>query len=291
MHVLKSFDYFEPQTVKEATLLLSTHEKKGQVLAGGVDLIPRMRTGREEADFLVNIQRIPDLDKVEKAEAHSLTFGAAVKLQTLETSKSIQDDYPILYDAIHQISSLQTKCMGTVVGNICVATPASDIVTTLFVLDAVLTIEGVNGEREESIKDFYVDYGRTTLQRGELVTKVFLPAPRTGGTSSVFMNLVRTHADIAKISIAVTITVRGNICRNTKIAVGAAAPTVIRAIKAETVLLGQKVTPNIINKAAATAAGETKPITDLRSTAQYRREVTEVLVRRALEKAIHQVRS
>ncbi|MFC1867117.1 FAD binding domain-containing protein [Thermodesulfobacteriota bacterium] len=290
MRVLKPFDYFEPGTVREAAQLLATHAGSARVLAGGIDLIPRMRMGKIKADVLVNIQKIPGLDAVEADSAGSLKFGAMATLHSLETSKAVRESYPALYKAIHQISSVQAKHMGTAVGNLCVATPASDVATSLFALGAELTITGVEGERKEPIHAFYLDYGRTSLQSGEMVTEVFLPAP-PAGTGTAFMNLIRTHADIAKVTVATVITATGGICREARIAVGAAAPTVFRAAKAEAVLKGQKVTPETIHEAAEKAAGETEPITDLRSTAEYRREMTGVLVRRALEKASAKAKS
>ena len=151
MRILKPFDYYEPTTVKEAVKLLSTHGEKAQVLAGGIDLIPRMRKGAIKADYLVNIQNIPDLEYISNGSAKGLKFGAMTRLHSLDTSKEIQKNYPILYEAIHQITSVQTKYMGTAVGNICVATPASDIATVLLALDAELAISGANGERTETI--------------------------------------------------------------------------------------------------------------------------------------------
>jgi len=248
--------------------------KQGEKI-GGSTLLPR------DLRFKL-VKNISDL-----TTANGMKFGAMATLHSLETSKAIQDDYPILYEAIHQISSVQAKNMGTAVGNLCVATPASDVATALFALGAELTIEGVDGERKESIEKFYVDYGRTSLQKNEIVTEVFLPRP-PAGTGAAFMNLVRTHADIAKVSIAVAITVKDGVCEKARIAVGAAAPTVFRATKAEAALNGQKVTPEAIREAAETAAGETKPITDLRSTAEYRRKMTGVLAGRAMEKALQQ---
>jgi carbon-monoxide dehydrogenase medium subunit len=175
--------------------------------------------------------------------------------------------------------------MGTAVGNLCVATPASDVATALFALGAQLKIAGLKGERLEPIEKFYVDYRLTSLKRGEMVTGVVLPHPPPG-TGAAFFNLVRTHADIAKISAAAAVLVQNGICREVRIAIGAAAPTVFRAVKAEKLLTGQKITPEVMNEAAETAAGETRPITDLRSTAGYRKEMAKVLVRRALEKAL-----
>jgi carbon-monoxide dehydrogenase medium subunit len=180
--------------------------------------------------------------------------------------------------------------MGTAVGNLCVATPASDVATSLFALGAQLKITGPKGERIEPIEKFYVDYRLTSLKRGEMVTEVLLPNPPPG-TGTAFFNLVRTRADIAKIGAATAILVQNGICREVRIAIGAAAPTVFRAVKAETLLTGQKITPQVIHKAAETAAGETKPITDLRSTANYRKEMARILVRRALEKALENAKS
>ena len=290
MRTLKPFDYFEPGTVKEAVKLLSTHGEKAQVLAGGIDLIPRMRKGAIKADYLINIQNIPELEYIKDGGAKGLKFGAMARLHSLETSKEVQKSYPILYEAVHQITSVQTKYMGTAVGNICVGTPASDVATVLLALDAELMIAGVNGERTEPMPKFYVDYLRTSLKRGELVTGVLLPNP-TNGMGTAFLNLVRTHADIAKISVAIAITVEKDICKEARIAIGSAAPTIFRATKAEAVLKGQKINSEAITKAAETAAGETKPITDLRSTAEYRKEMARVLVTRALEKALERAKA
>jgi carbon-monoxide dehydrogenase medium subunit len=234
---------------------------------------------------VVNIQRIPGLEYIGPDEKQGITFGAMSRLRSIEVFKTIQNKYPILYEAIHQITSVQAKYMGTAVGNLCVATPASDVATSLFALGAQLKITGLRGERIEPIEKFYVDYRLTSLRRGEMVTGVVLPNPLPG-TGTAFFNLARTHADIAKISAAAAILVQDGICREVRIAIGAAAPTVIRAVKAETLFTGRKITPEVMNEAAETAAGETKPITDLRSTAGYRKEMAKVLVRRALERAL-----
>lgn len=282
---MKPFEYFEPRTVGEAIQILSDYGDKAQILSGGIDLIPRMQKGDIHAEYVVNIQKIPGLEYIEPIGKEGFTFGAMSRLRSLEVSQSIQNGYPILYEAIHQITSVQAKYMGTAVGNLCVATPASDVATSLFALGARLKITGPKGERIEPIEKFYVDYRLTSLKRGEMVTEVLLPHPPPG-TGTAFFNLVRTRADIAKIGAATAIFVQNGICREVRIAIGAAAPTVFRAVKAETLLTGQKITPREINEAAETAAGETKPITDLRSTAKYRKEMARVLVKRALEKAL-----
>lgn len=282
---MKSFEYYEPRTVREALRLLSAYRKTAQILAGGLDLIPRMQKGDSEAEQVVNIQKIAGLQNIVPDKEGGVAFGAMVRLRSLEASKAIQSAYPILYEAVHQITSVQTKYMGTAVGNLCVATPASDVATALLALGAQLQIAGRESERTEPIEKFYVDYRLTSLRDGEMVTQVVLPDP-SPGTGAAFFNLVRTHADIAKIIVAATIVVRNGVCREARIAVGAAAPTVFRAAGAEALVTGQRITPRVIEEAAEMAAGEIKPITDIRSTAEYRREMTRVLVKRALEKAL-----
>jgi carbon-monoxide dehydrogenase medium subunit len=286
---MKPFEYFEPATVTEATQLLSHYGERARVLAGGVDLVPRMRKGDITADQVVNIQKIRGLDSIESQDKQGLVFGAMAKLYSLEMSEPLQRNFPILFDAIHQITSVQAKHMGTAVGNLCVGTPASDVATALFTLGAQLKIAGPKGERTEPIENFYLDHRRTSLQQGEMVTGVFLPNP-SPGTGTAFLNLVRTHADIAKVSVAVAVITRDGICREARIAIGSAAPTVFRAAGAEADLIGQKGTPQVIHQAAATAAGQTRPISDVRSSAEYRQETTRVLVRRALEKAWQKAR-
>src|SRR4030042_6316053 len=229
---MKPFEYFEPSTVEEATQLLSNYGEKAQILAGGIDLIPRMRKEDIKAEYVIHIQNIPDLDYIGPDGKQGLKFGAMAKLYSLETSKGIQENYPVLHEAIHQITSVQAKYMGTAVGNLCVGPPASDVATALYALGAELKIAGDQGERTEPIEKFYLDYLRTSLKPGEMVIGVFLPK-LLPGTGPSFLHLVRPHSDIAKISVAVAVTIEDGICRGARIAIGAAAPTVLRAANAE----------------------------------------------------------
>ncbi|MDP6180205.1 MAG: xanthine dehydrogenase family protein subunit M, partial [Desulfatiglandales bacterium] len=237
---------------------------------------------------LVNIQNIPGLDYIKGNGKDSLRFGALTTIRSIELSPIIQKDYIILYEAAHQLPSLQVKSMGTLVGNLCVGTPASDMATSLFALDAELKIVNKNGEKNMPIKDFYLGPGETALKQGEIVTGVILPGvkPGTGGS---FQHLVRTKADISKVCVAVMETIAEGTCQEAKIALGAVAPTVFRAEKAEKILKGRKLDQDVIETGAKAAAEETKPITDLRSNAEYRKETTRVLVKRALIKALERV--
>jgi len=286
---MKPFEYFEPRTLAEATQLLSEYDGKAKILAGGIDLLPRMRKGGVAADYVISIQKIPDLEYIEP-DGEGIRFGAMTRLRSLETFDTIRTQYPVFYDAVHQITSVQAKCMGTAVGNLCVATPASDVATALLALGAELKITGPKGERTEAFDRFYLGYFKICLEKGEIVSEVRVPGPASS-SGGAFLNLVRTHSDIAKVSVATAITMNGALCRDARIAIGAAAPMVFRAVKAEAVLRDQKVTLDAIQRAAELAATEIRPITDLRSTAVYRREMTKVLVGRALQQAFERART
>lgn len=281
---LKPFEYLEPTTIDEAVQFLKKYGTKARVFAGNVDLVARMRRRLVTPQYVISLLGIPDLDYIQSDEA-GLRFGALTTIRSIERSPVVEKSYVALHEAASQIASVQVKTMATVVGNLCVATPASDIAAALYALGGRLKIVGPGSEKTISIEDFYVGVNQTVLKPDEIVTEVIVPSPaqQTGGA---FLKLVRTASDIAKINVAVTLTVTDNTCKEAKVVLGAVAPTVIRATRAEAALRDSKFEPETVEKAAQLAAQEAKPITDLRSTLEYRREMVRVLVRRAVGKAL-----
>jgi len=285
MHqTLRPFELLEPETVEEAVQILSSYGNKAKVLAGGIDLVSRMRRWQIKPECLVSIQKIPGLDYIEGNGGGRLSIGALTTLRSVELSPIIQKDWMILYEVAHQIASIQVKTMGTVVGNLCVATPASDIVPVLFVLGAELKIVGPTSEKTIPIENFYIGVDQTILEPNQVVTEIVIPGI-PAGAGGAFLKLEKTKADIAKVNVAATVTVTNGTCKEAKIALGAVAPCVIRATRAEGILKGEKLDEKTTARAAEAAADEATPITDLRSTAEYRKEMVAVLVRRAIEKA------
>ena len=283
--VLNYFEYFEPMTVDEAMRLLSKYGAEAKLMAGGVDLVLKMRLRQLMPKYVISLQKLPGLDYIDGGGREDLKFGALVTLRSIELSPTIRKDWALLYEAIHQIASVQVKTMGTVVGNLCVATPASDIAPVLLVLAAKVKITGVASEKVIPVEHLFVAVGKTILEPHEIITEILVPRlpARTGGA---FMKLAKTADDIAKVNVAVTVTVANGRCDEAKIALGSVAPTPIRAIKAEETLMGQKLDEKAIVRAAEAAAESVKPITDVRSTATYRKEMVKVLVTDALEKAV-----
>lgn len=286
MHrVLKPFEFFEPKTVDEVVQLLFMYGAKAKVMAGGVDLVLKMRLRELMPEYVVSLQKVPELDYIEGDRETGLRFGALATLRQIELSPIVQRNWVLLYEAVHQIASVQAKTMGTAVGNLCVATPASDVAPALFALGAKVKIAGTASEKVIPIEDLFVAVGKTILEPHEIVTEIFVPAlpARTGGA---FMKLAKTMDDIAKINTAVTVTVADGKCQQARIALGSVAPTPIRVTEAEETLKTQKLDEKTIARAAEAAAESVKPITDVRSTAVYRKEMAKVLVKDALEKAV-----
>lgn len=285
MHrTLRPFELLEPDSVAEAVRLLDAHEGRAQVLAGGIDLIAKMRRWQLAPECLVSIRRIPRLGRLEVNDAGGLEIGSLVSLRTLELSPLVREGWPVLHEAVRQIASVQVKTMGTVIGNLCVATPASDVAVALYVLDARLTVIGPERERTLPIDEFFLPVATSVLGTDEIVTGVTVPhlAP---GTGAAFLKLAHTKACIAKVNVATLLSPEAGLSSKVRIALGAVGPTVIRARQAEAVLAGRAASPELIAQAAETAAQESEPQDDLRASAGYRRRMVEVLVGRALTEA------
>lgn len=280
---IRQFELFEPITVKEAVQLLSRYGDKAKILAGGVDLISRMMRWQVKPEYIVSIRRIPGLDYIKGDGVKGLKIGTMTTLRSIELSPAIEKDYTVLYEAVHQIASIQVKTMATVAGNLCVSTPASDIVPALCVLKARLKIAGK--DKVVPIEDFFIDTGKTILQPNQIVTEIQIPAVLPG-TVAAFLKLKPVKASISKVNVAVMLNLKNGVCEDARIALGSVAPKMLRATKAEEILKGKKINNDVIVHAAKTAAEESKPITDLRSTAKYRKEMVAVLVKRAIIAAL-----
>ena len=282
---LRPFEYIEAGSVEEAAGILSTWGGKARVLAGGVSLIDDMRRRVATPECVVSIRALPGIGLVQGDGVSGLGIGAMVTLRTAEAFPSIKRDYLALYEGIAHIPSLQVKSMATVVGNLCVASPASDVAPPLIAMGGQVRMEGTEGSRTLPLEDFFLGVNRTALGPGELVTLVSVPAPGPG-SGGAFMRLARTATDVAKLNVAVMMRVGDGVCQDVRIALGAVAPRPIRARKAEDILRGRKVEWKRIAAAAEAACEEISPISDIRSTVEYRKEMTKLLVRKSLEKAL-----
>lgn len=283
--VLPQFEYMTPKSVEETCRLLKELGPEARVMAGATDLIPPMRDHavKPEPKYLLDIKGIPGLDELTYDEESGLKIGALTKLRTIETSELVKKVNPAVAHAAKVIASTQIRYKGTLVGNICNASPSMDSAPNLLAQDAVILIQGVDGKREVPAKDFFTGVKRTCLQSGEMVTGVVIPPLGKNDRAVYIKHAVRKAMDLAIIGVAVKLTVKDGVCSDAKIALGAVATTPILAPKAAEVLIGQKLTDEVIEKCGQAAMDSCSPISDIRASKEYRKAMIGVFTKRAVK--------
>jgi carbon-monoxide dehydrogenase medium subunit len=278
-------DYFEPKSVDEALSLLAKYGEQARVIAGGTDVMVDMKF-KEEPGCLVNIKRISGLGAVQENGA-GLRIGPLVTIRELETNKLVKERLSVLWDASHQFASLQIRNTATLGGNICRASPSGEMLAPLLVLEAQATLNFSDGEKIEPFSSFFQGPGKTSLGAKGLLTAIHIPYPDPDSCGIYLKQAVRGAMDIAMVGAAVLITPDANkkTLREARIGLGAVAPTPIRASKAEALLRGKLLTAALLKEAAALAASESRPISDQRSSTEYRSWIVEALTRRGLQRA------
>jgi carbon-monoxide dehydrogenase medium subunit len=281
-HILsREFEYFEPRTVEEALSLLVSHRNKTKVMAGGTDLLVQMKMGKVDPDCVINLGKIPALRFL--ITDKGLRIGTLTPFREVEKHWLIQKKYTAFYEAAKAVTSVQIKNMGTIGGNLCNASPAADSAPPLLAFGGKVRLVEDQKERVLSLEEFFVGNGVTCLSPKELLVEVLLPE-LLGATGSAFIKVARVAADLAKISIAARVVRDGKSCQDCGIAMGGVAKVPMRLNKTEEVLRGRKFDPALVEKAGQVAADEIQP-RSRRSTSFYKKEVTKVLIRDALNLA------
>lgn len=280
------FEYLQPLTLPEATSLLAEKDGEAKVIAGGTDLINLIRTNAIRPRYVVDIGRIPGLDHVRYDADGALFIGALTTLRALETSISVKQRHPVIAQAAGQIGSVAIRNVGTIGGNLCHASPAADTTPSLIALGAKVKIVGPAGERTVALEDFFAAPGQSVLHRGEVLAEVLVPPMPPDSKGAYLKHASRGAADLAIVGVAIVATRDGGCCRSVKIALGAVAPTPMRARNAEKVLDGKEINDSLIEQAAEAAAAESRPITDVRASADYRKEMVKVFTQQAIRRTI-----
>lgn len=276
---MKAFDYFSPGELEEATRILADYGPEGRALAGGTDLLIRLKRRQWQVRGVVSLKRIATLRHL--SLNGELRLGARVTLNDLIRSPLILEHFPVLAETAGTMAGVQVRSLATVGGNICNASPAADIAPPLIALDARVVIVGKDGERVVPLDEFFIGPGKSVLTPGELVRE--LAVPHDDSTRVAYTKLEHREAmDIAIAGVGVSIKTEAQYCKDVRIVLGAVAPTPLRARQAEDFLRGSELTEENIREAARIAAREAKPIDDVRGSAWYRREMVEVLTRRIL---------
>ena len=276
---MHDFGYLVPRSTTELERMLA--DTRGMILAGGTDLILFMETGRLQPKTVIDISRLNELHYM-RGDARSIRIGPLVTHSELVESPLLHEWAPILPMAAATIGAVQIRNRGTIGGNLGTASPAGDLIPALMVLEATLTLRSVDNERQCRLEDFFFGPGRTVLQPDEYVAEIAFPTPRLSARG-VYVKAGRRKAQALSL-VSVGVQLDGNeSVEHVRIALGAVAPTVIRARAAEEVVQGQRLTDEVCRQAAAVAAEQASPIDDIRASAAYRRTLVQVWVRRALE--------
>ena len=283
---MKRFEYLEAHTLRQAIGMLQRHGQQARIVAGSTDFLVRWRAGFWHPEYVVNIQHIPGMSRVTFSRRNGLRFGALVTIQMLEQHPAIRQHYPALAAAAASFAGVQVRNLATVGGNICNASPSGDMLPALLAFGAECRLAGPDGHRQVPLDQLFTGPGRTVLAQDEVLTEIALPPPARNTGSLYIKHSPRGAMDIATVGVASALTVdRAGVCTSARIALGAVAPTPLRARAAEEMLQGQILDADMLQSAADQAMSQTTPIDDVRGTADYRRQMVGVLTRRTLERA------
>ncbi len=282
--------YEAPDTTEAAVQLLAAETGLARVLAGGTDLLVQLRSGMVEPDLVVDIKRIDVMRRISE-ENGGFRIGSAVSSAELGEHAALGAAWPGVVEAAELIGSTQIQGRCTMVGNLCNASPAADSVPAMVAAGATVTLVGPNGRRELPAEAVAEAPGKTSLQKGELVESVFLPArpPRSGDAYLRF--IPRTEMDIAVVGAAVSLSLdEQGTCQAARVSLGAVAPRVLLVEAAADSLIGTQVDAAALEALAAAASAACSPIDDKRGTVEFRIKVAGVLARRAAEKALERAK-
>jgi carbon-monoxide dehydrogenase medium subunit len=310
---MKKFDYFRPKTFEEALTLLAKYGEKAKLIAGGTDVIVMIKQKAIAPDVLISLQGIPGLDQMKYNG--SLSIGPMVTHRAIEKSEVIRKNFSALADAVDYLGSVQIRNVATIGGNVCTAAPSADTATPLLVLGTQVKIKNLKEERTLPVEEFFKGPGESTLKKGEMVKELLIPKP-VPNTGSAYYKLQRRLAlDLPILGVSVLLSLDKDkvtcsdllctaspistilhkmeedeiICKDVRIALGVAAPTPMRALKAEALLRGKKLSDELLEEVANIASQEAQPRDTLRGEAWYRKDMVRVLVKRMSMKSIERV--
>ena len=278
---MKESLYFAAANLKEAVKLLGNYKKRAVILAGGTDLVPRINTYHFKPEVLVYIGKV-GLDYI-KEEKGKLIIGAATPMAKIAANKLLARKASALVQAAQQAGTAAVRTAATLGGNLANASPAADLATPLLAMDADLSLVSGKKKRVVALKDFFTGPGKTVLQSGEMILEARFP---TSKGKTVFLKLGRRKAlSLSVVNTAVRLEMKGQRCREARIAIGSVAPTPLRCPRAEEMLQGKGMDQEIIAACAAEAMAASRPIDDQRASAWYRKKAGVALVARALTQA------
>jgi carbon-monoxide dehydrogenase medium subunit len=283
---MNPFDFRQPDTVEEALTLLRDRGEDARVLAGGTALVIMLKQRLVAPECIISLQKLRSLDQIDATNGE-LRLGALATHRAVERSSAVRTRMPALAETYAHVATIRIRNVATVGGALAHADPNQDPPVMLMALDAQVQLTSIAGSRQVAIGEFFTDYYETVRRPDELVTEVVAPLLKPHSGSVYLKFLPRTADDYATVGVAATVTIdpASGACQDCRIAMGCVASTPVRAPQAETLVRGQRLTPELAREAGNLAQQVTDPISDGRGSAEYKRAMAGVFVRRALEQA------
>jgi carbon-monoxide dehydrogenase medium subunit len=281
-------EYLAPNNLKDALILLKKWRSRGELIAGGTNVVPDLRAKTLRKEILIDLSHLKNLSYI-KEEKKRIRIGALTTMPEIAASKTIRSKACILSEAVGQIGNPLVRNRATIAGNLADASPAADSAVPLLVLEASIVVEKHKGKRKQiPINEFFMGVNKTVLKRDELIREIVFPKPAPS-SRMVYSKLgLRNAMAISVVSVGVLAEMEKGRCNRARIALGAVAPTPRRAYGVEKLLVGQAVTEELIDQCCEAIQEEIQPITDVRATFEYRRSMTSVLLKRLLQQVFSQ---
>lgn len=287
------FELLEPTSLQEAFSLLEEHGDDAKVMAGGTALVLLMKQRLLNPGYLVSIMNIPGLADIRWDPASGLTIGGLARHADVEKHPAVKEHYPALHETMHHVAQPRVRNMATLGGNLCHADPMQDPGSTLIAHRATVVLSSAAGERELPLEDFFVDYYTTAIEPNEILTAIKVPAPKANSGAAHIKFTPRSVEDYATVGVAAVVVTPGAGSRKIEdISIGfnSVAPASFRAAAAEDILRGKELTDELLEQAAQAAMEQADPTPDVRGSADYKRDMTGVFLKRAVKAALENVR-
>ena len=289
---MKYIDYERPINLKAALEILQNNGETTKILAGGTDILTKLRIRRELPDLLLDSKEIPELNELSYNPNSGLTVGGAVPLYKLYDHEDVKEYYQSIVDSTKIIGGIPIQGRATLGGNLCYAAPSADAIPPLIVLGATASIHSLNGSREVSIREFCTGPGSTILKNNEIVVSINIPAPKQNSGAHYMRFIPRNEMDIAVVGVGTSVKLSddGSKFEDAQVSLASVAPTPLHVTSITDYLSGKEINDENIEKAGELAKDASKPISDMRGTAEYRQHLCTVLTKRSLKQSIERAK-
>ena len=289
---MKYVDYERPTNLKAALEILQNNGETTKILAGGTDILTKLRIRREQPDLLLDSKEIPELNELSYNPDSGLTVGGAVPFYKLYAHADVIKYYQSVVDSTKIIGGIPIQGRATLGGNLCNAAPSADAIPTLIVLGATASIHSLNDSREVPISEFCTGRGSTILNTNEIVVSINIPSPKQNSGAHYMRFIPRNEMDIAVVGVGTSVELSddGSKFKDAQVSLASVAPTPLHVTSITDYLSGKEVNDENIEKAGGLAKDATKPISDMRGTAEYRQHLCTVLTKRSLKQSIERAK-